>query len=142
MWTVFKVFIEFVTILLLFYVFWFFGPEACGTLAPQPGIEPARLVLEGEVLTTALPGKSHMLAIIDIYMFIYVYILYNYTYIHGYAMKLGELTFCLNLVRVLSYPVLFRDAHVSNMFLISLCENIKTLLRIGSQFRNETSSLA
>ena len=26
MWTIFKVFIECVTILLLFYVLWFFGP--------------------------------------------------------------------------------------------------------------------
>ena len=30
----FKVFIEFVTILLLFYVLRFLGPEACGILAP------------------------------------------------------------------------------------------------------------
>ena len=28
-WTIFKIFIEFVTILLLFYVFLFFGPETC-----------------------------------------------------------------------------------------------------------------
>ena len=35
-----KVFIEFVTTLLLFYVlFFFFGHEACEILAPQPGIE-------------------------------------------------------------------------------------------------------
>ena len=33
-------------------MFWFFGHEACGTLAPSPGIEPAPLALEGEVLTT------------------------------------------------------------------------------------------
>ena len=58
MWTIFKVFIKFVTILLLFYVFWFFGPEACGILAPRPGIEPATPVLEGEVLTTGPPEKS------------------------------------------------------------------------------------
>ena len=41
MWTIFKVFIEFVAALLLFfYVFWFFGHEACGILAPRPGMEP------------------------------------------------------------------------------------------------------
>ena len=34
----------------------FFGHDACGILAPQPGIEP--LALEGEVLTTGPPGKS------------------------------------------------------------------------------------
>ena len=37
---------------------WFFGRKACETLAPQPGIEPAPPVLEGEVLTTGPPGKS------------------------------------------------------------------------------------
>ena len=57
MWTIFKVFIEFVTILLRF-MFWFFDPEACGSLAPQPGIEPASPALEGKVLTTGPPGKS------------------------------------------------------------------------------------
>ena len=35
MCTIFKVFIEFVTILLLlFFIFWFFNHEACGILAP------------------------------------------------------------------------------------------------------------
>ena len=53
MWTIFKVFIEFVTILLLFYV-WFFGYEACRILGPGPGIA----ALKGEVLTTGPPGKS------------------------------------------------------------------------------------
>ena len=39
-------------------MFWSFGPEACGILAPGPGIEPAPTALEGEVLTTGPPGKS------------------------------------------------------------------------------------
>ena len=39
-------------------VFVFFGHEACGILASQSGIEPAPPALEGEVLTTGLPGKS------------------------------------------------------------------------------------
>ena len=52
----FKVFIEFITILFLFYVF--FDHEACGILAPRPGIQPAPPALEGEVLTTGPPGKS------------------------------------------------------------------------------------
>ena len=49
-WTSFKVFIEFVTILLLFYilVFW----------PPSPGIEPTPPAQEGEVLTPGWPGKS------------------------------------------------------------------------------------
>ena len=38
MWTILKVFIEFVTIPLLF-MFWFFGHEACGFLVSQPGFK-------------------------------------------------------------------------------------------------------
>ena len=53
MWTIFKVFIEPDTILLLFML-WFFGHEECG----QPGIEPASPVLDGKVLITGPPGKS------------------------------------------------------------------------------------
>ena len=50
---IFKVFIEFITILFLFFflMFWFFGIEACGILAPQPEIEPAPSALESEVST-------------------------------------------------------------------------------------------
>ena len=48
MWTILKVFIKFVTIL---FLLWFFGHEACGILAPQPGIEPLSPALEGKVLT-------------------------------------------------------------------------------------------
>ena len=44
--------------LLFFLCFGFFGPEACGILAPRPGIEPTVPALEGEVLTTGPPGKS------------------------------------------------------------------------------------
>ena len=41
MQTIFKVFIEFVTILLLFMV-WFFGQETCGILSklPNQGLNP------------------------------------------------------------------------------------------------------
>ena len=52
----FKVFMEFVTILLLFYVSW--GHQACRILAPWLGIEPTPPALEGKVLTTGPPGKS------------------------------------------------------------------------------------
>ena len=53
----FKLFIEFVTILLVF-CFGFLSSEACGILVPPSGIEPAAPALEGTVLTTAPPGKS------------------------------------------------------------------------------------
>ena len=39
-------------------MFWFLGHEACGVLAPWPGIEPKPTALEGEVLTMGLPMKS------------------------------------------------------------------------------------
>ena len=57
MWTIFKVFVEFVTILLLFYVL-VFDHEACEILVPPPGIKPTPPTLEGEVLTNGPPGKS------------------------------------------------------------------------------------
>ena len=39
-------------------MFWFFGLEACGILAPGPGMEPTPPELKGRVLTTGPPGKS------------------------------------------------------------------------------------
>ena len=46
--------------LLLFYgLLGFFGHEACGILAPQPGIRPTAPAFEGKVLTIGPPGKSH-----------------------------------------------------------------------------------
>ena len=46
--TLFKVFIEFVTILLVL-CFGFLGWEASGVLGPRPGIESTPPVVEGEV---------------------------------------------------------------------------------------------
>ena len=43
-------------------MFWCFGRQACGILAPRPGMEPALPALEGEVLTTGRPGKSQQFA--------------------------------------------------------------------------------
>ena len=40
------------------FMFYSFGREARGLLAPRPVIEPAPPALEGEVLTTGPPGKS------------------------------------------------------------------------------------
>ena len=39
-------------------MFLLFCSKACDILAPPPGIEPAPLALEGEVLATGPPGKS------------------------------------------------------------------------------------
>ena len=41
-----------------FCMFWFSGHEACGILAPRPGIDPAPPALEGDVLSTGPLGKS------------------------------------------------------------------------------------
>ena len=61
MWAVFKVFVEFVTILLMVLLF---GHEAGTILAPWPGIDPASSALESYVLTTGLPGKSLLLILL------------------------------------------------------------------------------
>ena len=58
MWTIFKVFIEFVPILFLFYALFFFGHEACGILASLPGMESTPPALEDVVVTTGQPVKS------------------------------------------------------------------------------------
>ena len=70
MWTIFKVFIEFVAILFLFHisffvclVFYFLGCGACGISAPWPGIEHTPHALEGEILTTGLPGSLNYLVL-------------------------------------------------------------------------------
>ena len=63
MWTIFKVFIEFATILLLFYglllwFFFFFWPRGMRDLTSLTGVEPIRPALEGDVLTSWQPGSS------------------------------------------------------------------------------------
>ena len=56
-WTIFKVFNELVTVLLLLFMFWFFGHEAYGILAPNQGsnLHPC---MGRQILTTGPPGKS------------------------------------------------------------------------------------
>ena len=52
MWTIFEVFIEFITILFLF------NRKACGILVPRPKIEPIPPAVEGGFLTTGPPRGS------------------------------------------------------------------------------------
>ena len=68
MWTILKVFIELVTILLLFYIFFSFGRRACRILAFWPGMGLAPPALEGGVLTTGLPGKSSLIYFWNTYL--------------------------------------------------------------------------
>ena len=56
MWTIFKVFIEFITLYCFCFMFWLFVRKACGILPPLPWTEPTPPALE-EILTTELPGK-------------------------------------------------------------------------------------
>ena len=39
-------------------MFWFFGHQTCDILPPGPGNEATAPVLEGEVFTPGVPGKS------------------------------------------------------------------------------------
>ena len=55
MWTIFKVFIELVTTLFLFYVL-VFWPQGMWDL-PSPEIEPVSFALQGRFLTIGPPGK-------------------------------------------------------------------------------------
>ena len=59
-WTILKIFIEFVTTLLLFLFFrgWVVGTGHVGVLASSPGIEPILPELEGKVPTTGPQGES------------------------------------------------------------------------------------
>ena len=59
MWTIFKVFTEFVTIFLLIFIFWYFGLEAYGISAPQPGIEATHAALEGSLNHWTTGVHSH-----------------------------------------------------------------------------------
>ena len=47
-------------------MFWYFGGETCGIIAPQPGIEPVPPALEGKVLITRPLGKPLYIFLIDI----------------------------------------------------------------------------
>ena len=60
-----EVFLDFVTILLLFCV-WFFSHEACGILASQPGVEPAAPALGSKAITIGPPGKSRDPSILQV----------------------------------------------------------------------------
>ena len=54
----FKLLLNLLQYCFCFIYVYFFGHEACVTLVPWPGIKPTPSALEGQVLTTGLPGKS------------------------------------------------------------------------------------
>lgn len=57
MWTIKKIFFEFVKILLVLSFVFFFCHEASGTLIPQPGSNPYSLQWKTGVLITGPPGE-------------------------------------------------------------------------------------
>ena len=63
MWTIFKIFLEFVTVLLWIYVSVFLGLQACGILVSWPGIEPAPSALEGGPLDHQGSPSVHSLCV-------------------------------------------------------------------------------
>ena len=79
MWTIFKVFIEFVHniaydiyVLGFFFFSLIFGCKTCGILASWQGIEPAPSALESEVLTTRPPGDPTMLGFVSCFCLYFV----------------------------------------------------------------------
>lgn len=64
MWTIFKVFTEFITCRFCFFIFWVFGHKAQEVLVPWLRMETAVTALDGKVLTTELARKSHARQII------------------------------------------------------------------------------
>ena len=50
--------LHYCSVFCLLLMFWFFGQEARGILAAWSGIEPTPPVLEGDVFTAGLSGKS------------------------------------------------------------------------------------
>ena len=57
MWTIFKIFIGFVTVLLLFYALVFLATRYMGSLAPQPGIKPTPPHWKAQPLTLDHQGS-------------------------------------------------------------------------------------
>ena len=55
---------------------WFFGCDACGILAPRPGIKPTPPASEGEGLTTGSPGKSLLFVDFFFLTFIMLYFIF------------------------------------------------------------------
>ena len=86
MLTIFKVFIEFGTILFLFYVLVFLTARHVGCQLLDRGSNPPPHALEGEVLTPGSPGKSLVLVLTCI------------IFDHSYFYFANDLGLCLSIV--------------------------------------------
>ena len=86
-------------------MFWFFGHEACGLLAPWPGIEPALPTLESEVLSLDLQGSPGWM---NCRMFEAVYVMilmYNGTGLRISKVKVKVAQSCSTLCGPMDYTV-------------------------------------
>ena len=63
-------------------MFWIFGHKTCGISAPQLGIEPALLTLEGEVPTTGFPRKWSVFYFS--FAFLYLFFFLNFKIFNSY----------------------------------------------------------
>ena len=84
MWTILKVFIEFLQYCFCF-MFQVFGHEACGILASQPGIENAPPALGGEVLTTRPQESALKPTLNDPYLYSQAHSLFFISLYHTYS---------------------------------------------------------
>lgn len=96
-WTIVKVFTEFVTGLLLVLCFGFSGKEACGVLAPLPGVEPTPPALKGEVLTAGPAAKFPACLLVLKVIKMHTYgslknLVYTFFSLMGHKMKFLKLT--------------------------------------------------
>ena len=87
MWTTFNVFIEFVTILLLFYVL-VFWPRGMRDLSSPTRVKTRTPALEGEVLTTGRPGKSLKLFLFFKFIYLFVCLRLCWVFVAAYGLSL------------------------------------------------------
>ena len=122
MWTILKVFIKFVTILLLFYVL----AERHAILA-WPGIEPILPALEGKALTTGSPDKS-----LKSWLKKKAYRKDNHHYVIKSANQCA-LTFALSCVCLLKYLIWLGDLrkHTHTYYLLLKTEVERYSINIG-----------
>ena len=57
------------------FTFWFFGHQACGILASQPGVEPVSPALEGKLLTLVCQGSLFSVSFEDSFLRTSLYML-------------------------------------------------------------------
>ena len=94
-----------VTLLLQFYLFWFFGCKACGILAALSGISPTSPALEGEVVTTGLLGKS-LLFVFEEWLIVWIFLPFSF-----FKVSLHQINPCIirQKIFILKLMCLFRN---------------------------------